>query len=130
LRVDHERFGALALTDASRALLRGEEALRVREDAKELAPRRKSRTSAAPSDVSDGDRDLWEALRECRRKIASERNLPPYVIFHDATLKQMLAERPADRDALLRISGVGQAKLERYGEQFLEVLRRGAAPAA
>ena len=86
--------------------------------------------AAAPSEVADVDRDLWEALRECRRKIASERNLPPYVIFHDATLKQMLAERPADRDALLRISGVGQAKLERYGEQFLEVLRRGAAPAA
>jgi ATP-dependent DNA helicase RecQ len=130
LRVDHERFGALALTDASRALLRGEETLRVREDAKELAPRRKSRAAAVPSEVSDTDRDLWEALRECRRKIASERNLPPYVIFHDATLKQMLAERPADRDALLRISGVGQAKLERYGEQFLEVLRRGTAPAA
>jgi ATP-dependent DNA helicase RecQ len=52
------------------------------------------------------------------------------VIFHDATLKQMLAERPADRDALLRISGVGQAKLERYGDQFLEVLRRGSAPPA
>ena len=130
LRVDHDRFGALALTDASRALLRGEETLRVREDAKDVAPRRKSRAAAAPSEVADVDRDLWEALRECRRKIASERNLPPYVIFHDATLKQMLAERPADRDALLRISGVGQAKLERYGEQFLEVLRRGAAPAA
>jgi ATP-dependent DNA helicase RecQ len=130
LRVDHERFGALALTDLSRALLRGEETVRVREDAKDLGPRRKSRAAAVPSEVADADRDLWEALRECRRKIATERNLPPYVIFHDATLKQMLAERPADRDALLKISGVGQAKLERYGEQFLEVLRRGAVPAA
>jgi ATP-dependent DNA helicase RecQ len=130
LRVDHDRFGALALTEASRALLRGEQTLRVREDAKDVAPRRKSRAAAAPGDVADADRALWEALRECRRKIASERNLPPYVIFHDATLKRMLAERPADRDALLRISGVGQAKLERYGEQFLEVLRRGDAPAA
>jgi ATP-dependent DNA helicase RecQ len=130
LRVDHERFGALALTDASRALLRGEETLRVREDAKDVAPRRKSRATAVPNEVADADRELWEALRECRRQLASERNLPPYVIFHDATLKQMLVERPADRDALLKISGVGQAKLERYGEQFLEVLRRGAAPAA
>ena len=128
LRVDHERFGALALTDASRALLRGEETLRVREDTNDVAPRRKSRT-AVPREVADADRELWEALRECRRKIASERNLPPYVIFHDATLKQMLDERPADRDALLRINGVGQAKLERYGEQFLEVLRRGTAAA-
>ena len=66
---------------------------------------------------------LWEALRECRRQLAAEHNVPPYVIFHDATLRQMLAERPADRAALLAISGVGQAKLERYGERFLEVLR-------
>jgi len=125
LRVDHERFGALALTDASRALLRDEETLRVREDAKELAPRRKPR-AATLGDVAEGDRELWEALRDCRRRLATERNLPPYVIFHDATLREMLAARPADRDALLKISGVGQAKLERYGDQFLEVLRRGA----
>jgi ATP-dependent DNA helicase RecQ len=125
LRVDHERFGALALTDASRPLLRGEESLRVREDPKEPAPRRKPRV-AAQGDIAETDRELWEALRECRRRLATERNLPPYVIFHDATLKQMLAERPIDREALLRINGVGQAKLERYGDQFLEVLRRGA----
>jgi ATP-dependent DNA helicase RecQ len=66
---------------------------------------------------------MWEALRECRRQLAAEQNVPPYVIFHDATLRQMLAERPADREGLLEISGVGQAKLERYGERFLEVLR-------
>jgi ATP-dependent DNA helicase RecQ len=49
--------------------------------------------------------------------------VPPYVIFHDATLRAMLAERPGDGEALLAISGVGQAKLERYGERFLSVLR-------
>jgi ATP-dependent DNA helicase RecQ len=128
LRVDHDRFGALALTDASRALLRGEETLRVREDSKDLAPRRKAR-AAAQGDVVAADRELWEALRECRRKLATERNLPPYVIFHDATLKQMLAERPLDRESLLRISGVGQAKLDRYGEHFLDVLRSSRPPA-
>jgi ATP-dependent DNA helicase RecQ len=129
LRVDHDRYGALALTDASRALLRGEETLRVREDSKDLAPRRKAR-AAAQGDVAAADRELWEALRECRRKLATERNLPPYVIFHDATLKQMLAERPLDRESLLQISGVGQAKLDRYGEHFLDVLRRGSPPPA
>jgi ATP-dependent DNA helicase RecQ len=129
LRVDHARYGALALTDASRALLRGEETLRVREDAKQAAPRKKPR-SAALRDVPDTERELWEALRECRRRLATQQNLPPYVIFHDATLRQMLAERPADRDALLRITGVGQAKLERYGDEFLEVLRRAASVAA
>jgi ATP-dependent DNA helicase RecQ len=120
LRVD-PGFGALTLTEASRPLLRGDATLRAREDSKDLAPRKKARAPAA--DIRDQDRDLWEALRECRRQLAAEQNLPPYVIFHDATLRQMLAERPADRDGLLRISGVGQAKVERYGERFLSVLR-------
>jgi ATP-dependent DNA helicase RecQ len=120
LRVD-AGFGALTLTEASRPLLRGDATLRAREDSKEPAPRKRARAPAA--DIDDHDRDLWEALRECRRQLAAEQNLPPYVIFHDATLRQMLAERPADRDALLKISGVGQAKVERYGERFLSVLR-------
>jgi ATP-dependent DNA helicase RecQ len=120
LEVDHAGYGALKLTEVSRPLLRGEGVLRVREDAKEPAPRKKSRAPAG--DIPDRDRDLWEALRECRRQLAAEQNLPPYVIFHDATLRQMLAERPADREALLKISGIGQAKLERYGERFLSVL--------
>jgi ATP-dependent DNA helicase RecQ len=121
MNVDHEGFGALMLTDASRALLRGETMLRVREDAKAPAPRKKARTPLG--DVAPEDQAMWEALRECRRQLATEQNVPPYVIFHDATLRQMLAERPADREGLLEISGVGQAKLERYGERFLEVLR-------
>jgi ATP-dependent DNA helicase RecQ len=120
LRVD-SAYGALVLTDASRPLLRGEATLRVREDTKDVAPKKKSKPPAA--DMRDEDRELWEALRECRRKLAAEQNLPPYVIFHDATLRQMVAERPADRDGLLKISGIGQAKVERYGERFLSVLR-------
>jgi ATP-dependent DNA helicase RecQ len=120
VQVDHSRFGALVLTDASRPLLRGEATLRVREDAKS-APRRKAR--AGTVEIKPEDEALWEALRDCRKRLAAEHEVPPYVIFHDATLKQMLLERPADREALLAIAGVGQAKLERYGEQFLAVLR-------
>ncbi len=121
LRVEHERYGALALTDRARPLLRGEVAIRVREDAKAIAPRRKTR--AALADLAPEEEALWEALRECRRRLATEHNVPPYVIFHDATLRQMLAERPSDADALLNIAGVGRTKLDRYGEPFLEVLR-------
>jgi ATP-dependent DNA helicase RecQ len=125
MQVDHAGFGALKLTEASRPLLRGEATIRVREDAKAPAARaKKSRPPAGDSPAAD--LDLWEALRECRRQLAAEQNLPPYVIFHDATLRQMLAERPADRDGLLKISGVGQAKVERYGDRFLSVLRGGA----
>jgi ATP-dependent DNA helicase RecQ len=68
------------------------------------------------------DEALWQALRECRRQLAAEHNVPPYVIFHDATLKQMAALRPPDSSALLAIGGVGQAKLARYGERFLAVI--------
>jgi ATP-dependent DNA helicase RecQ len=121
LSVNHEGFGALTLMDASRALLRGETTLRVREEAKAPTSRKKPRSPLG--DVAPDEQEMWEALRECRRQLAAEHNVPPYVIFHDATLRQMLAERPADREGLLGISGVGQAKLERYGERFLEVLR-------
>ena len=73
--------------------------------------------------VAEGDRDLWEALRERRKQLADEGNVPPYVIFHDATLNQMAAERPQTSDEFLNISGVGQTKLERYGAEFMDVIR-------
>jgi ATP-dependent DNA helicase RecQ len=127
LEVDHEGFGALKLTAASRPLLRGETSVRVREDAKAPAPRKKRRTDV--TEIAPEHQALWEALRECRRQLALEQHVPPYVIFHDATLREMLAERPADRAGLLALSGIGQAKVERYGERFLAVLREASSPA-
>jgi ATP-dependent DNA helicase RecQ len=123
-RVDHEGYGALALTEASRALLRGETTLRVREDTRAPAARK---ARAIQSELAPHDEPLWQALRECRRQLAAVQNVPPYVIFHDATLKQMAALRPADEAALLAIGGVGQAKLARYGERFLAVVRAHSA---
>ncbi|HEX6997954.1 MAG TPA: DNA helicase RecQ [Gammaproteobacteria bacterium] len=132
LEVDHERFGALALTERSRPLLRGEVRVSFREDIKRpLAAKPKERKPrAAGYTLRDADRPLWEALRECRRRLAAEQNLPPYVIFHDATLLEMIARRPTSAAELLTVSGVGQAKLDRYGERFLEVLRAHAAQGA
>jgi ATP-dependent DNA helicase RecQ len=69
------------------------------------------------------DLGLWEALRACRQSIASEHNVPAYVIFHDKTLQEMLMYRPQTAEEMLDISGVGQTKLDRYGERFLSVLR-------
>jgi ATP-dependent DNA helicase RecQ len=126
LQVDYEGYGALKLTDRSRPLLRGEVTLQLREDAKQPVARAKAR--GRRTGLSEGDRPLWEALRECRRQLAIEHGLPPYVIFHDATLLQMAESRPSDEQALLMIHGVGHAKLERYGERFLEVIRNAAAP--
>ncbi len=120
LNADQERFGALVLTGKSRPLLRGEIELQLRKDpklAKERAKRKASVTTLAPADQS-----LFEALRQRRKELADRLDLPPYVIFHDATLEQMAAHRPATEDELLSINGVGEAKLARYGAAFLEVI--------
>jgi ATP-dependent DNA helicase RecQ len=126
LRVDAERFGALVLMEESRGVLRGEQEVRLREDP--VAPRKSKRSgkrSSARADVEIVDITLWDALRDCRQRLAAEHKVPPYVVFHDSTLLQMVNDRPTDSEALLEISGVGQAKLTRYGAEFLEVIRRG-----
>ena len=125
LRADVERFGALVLTEASRPLLRGENELWLREDT--VAPARKGRRSVAAPAASNVAAPLWEALRACRKKLADEHGVPPYVIFHDATLAAMANLQPANAEELLGVPGVGQSKLARYGDAFLEVLRNPPA---
>ncbi len=124
LRVDAERFGALVLTEASRSVLRGEQKLELREDPVVTRTRRRKGKSSAGEEVAITDIKLWNALRDCRQRLAAEHSVPPYVIFHDSTLRQMLSDRPDSADALLEISGVGQAKLQRYGDEFLTVIRQ------
>jgi len=124
LSVDTAGYGALKLTENSRPLLRGEEELALRRD---LLVTRKARQAKKPKPkdifVTDVDQDLWEALRERRKVLADENNVPPYVIFHDKTLVQIAATKPQTSEAFLAINGVGQTKLERYGSAFLEVVR-------
>jgi len=121
LKADPARFGGLVLTSECRPLLRGEMTLRLREESKQPALRKKPARKKGAVSAADGS--LWDALRECRKELAKEHDVPPYVIFHDATLMQMMEYRPANPDAMLGISGVGPNKLERYGEAFLEVIR-------
>jgi ATP-dependent DNA helicase RecQ len=118
---DAERYGALVLTESSRGLLRGETPFRFRNDPRQPVMVRKSigKSQAIPEE----SRDLWEALRACRQSLASEHDVPPYVIFHDKTLQEMLTLRPTNESELLEISGIGQIKLDRYGQRFLTVLR-------
>jgi ATP-dependent DNA helicase RecQ len=124
LRADAARFGALVLTETSRGVLRGTTPLQFREDPKRLVVA--SRKTATERVVAEKDLDLWEALRACRQSLASEHNVPPFVIFHDKTLHEMLAYRPQTASEMLGISGVGQTKLDRYGDRFLSVLREEA----
>ncbi|WP_049325813.1 DNA helicase RecQ [Stutzerimonas stutzeri] len=119
--VDLEGFGGLRLSDSCRPLLRGEVTLELRRDLSSKAP--KPASSAASQLVRSEERETWEALRTLRRKLAEEHSVPPYVIFPDATLLEMLRSQPASLADMARISGVGARKLERYGQAFLEVLQ-------
>ena len=123
LFADSERFGALRLTQRSRPLLRGDETLQLRHDPTIAA---KTRKRKADRPVGIADAPLWEALRACRKRLADSRNVPAYVIFPDATLAAMVALKPSTHAELLAVSGVGKAKLEKYGDAFLAVLN-GAA---
>ncbi len=78
---------------------------------------------AAGSFASAADRELWDALRELRMALAKAQNVPPYVVFHDATLAEMVRQRPMDPQALAALSGIGERKLAAYGEDFLQVIR-------
>ncbi len=121
LRADAERYGALVLTEKSRGVLRGDVSLNFREDPKGPVTTKKKR--GGEHVISENDRELWDALRECRQTFANEHNVPAYVIFHDSTLHEFLTHRPQTEEEMLAISGVGQTKLDRYGEGFLSVLR-------
>ncbi|WP_287028314.1 DNA helicase RecQ [Pseudomonas sp. UBA6310] len=125
--IDLEGYGGLRLSESCRPLLRGEVTLELRRDLTTKAP--KSTSSAASQLVQSHERDTWEALRALRRKLAEEHGVPPYVIFPDATLLEMLRSMPTTLSAMGRVSGVGARKLERYGEAFLDVLG-GKAEAA
>ena len=72
--------------------------------------------------LPERDRALFQALREKRMEIARTQNVPPYVIFHDRTLVELAAARPASRAQMAAVAGVGEAKLERYGPAFLSVI--------
>ena len=118
LAVDQEGHGGLRLTHACRPLLRGEQTLELRRLRKEDS--RKLRKKKASFQGAQGE--LWEALRRKRLELAQEQGVPPYVIFHDATLMAMMEYRPQTLAQMSRISGVGERKLEAYGQEFLDVL--------
>ncbi len=116
--------GGLQLGPAARPILRGETPVSILKLVE--APRRSRATTAASSaDVAPDDMALFEALRTVRRELAASVGLPPYVIFHDSTLRAMAAARPGSRAALAKIPGVGDRKLEAYGAAFLSAIAKG-----
>lgn len=125
LTVDAAGHGSLLLTPAADAVLRQEQTVQLRKDVTPRSERAKrGRTSAAPAAPIAGDEQAaWDALRALRLAFAQQAGVPPYVIFHDSTLRDMLQHRPQTLAEMAQLSGVGERKLERYGEAFLAVLR-------
>ena len=130
LNVDMEAYGGLKLTEAARPVLKGQQEVWLRRD---VAPAKRK-----PGKVERGARmreafaganedPLWLALKARRMELAREQGVPPYVIFHDSTLLEILKQRPGNLAELGSISGVGQAKLARYGEAFLRVVAEGVS---
>ncbi len=121
LEVDIEGHGGLRFGESAREVLRGAVPVAFRDEPERpaRASRKRAATGAAVGALSGADVALWEILRARRLSLAKEQAVPPYVIFHDATLMAMVQQRPRDRAALAQIPGVGRSKLERYGDIFL-----------
>lgn len=113
-----DEYGGLSFGPAARAILKGEEQVEI------VVPAKRSKRQGRAVNP-EGD-PLFEALRACRRDLAKEASVPPYVIFHDNTLREMAERKPDNLASLARISGVGQSKLQRYGETFIDVIRAHA----
>ncbi|MGX5730609.1 DNA helicase RecQ [Pseudoxanthomonas beigongshangi] len=120
LEVDAEGYGSLRLTEASRAVLRGERRLLLR---KEAPARERERSARSGVVVPPSDLPLFGALRDLRAQLAKQQNVPAYVIFHDSTLRNIAEHRPGTLDELAQVGGIGGTKLARYGEQVLEAIR-------
>jgi len=125
LEVDAEGHGGLRLAEASRPVLRGEQPVLLRRDALRQHARDRSgdsRTARPAIEVPAADRPLFEALRGLRTRLAREQGVPPYVIFHDATLREIARHRPHTPGDLALIGGIGAGKIERYGEEVLDLV--------
>ena len=128
LRPNVDGHGGLAPTDAAREVLRGERQLELRR-LRPAARRAAAKTRPATVDLPPAAEPLFDALRVLRRRLADEQQVPPYVVFHDATLRTIAATRPTTSAALLAIPGIGAAKAERYGEHVLDLVRSFALDA-
>ena len=130
LTTDAEGYGSLKLAAPSAAVLKGQEEVQLRRDPAKQKPVKMAKRPAVA--LSGADLELFEALRTLRGELAKEQGVPAYVIFHDATLKQMSELKPKTLLTLSAISGVGKTKLERYGQAFLDVILdlAGNAPEA
>ena len=122
LEVDGDGFNTLAVDQSARPILKGQTRLSLRKPTVKLGGKRGRRSYTTQLGPGGVEPALWDALRAKRRDLAVEQNVPPYVIFHDATLIEIAHRKPQSLDEFLTIPGIGERKLARYGDDFLDVL--------
>jgi ATP-dependent DNA helicase RecQ len=124
LEADMAAYGGLKLTEAARPVLKGEQEVWLRRDPEPEKRMSKAERSARAKEAFAGANDdpLWQALKAKRLELAREQGVPPYVIFHDSTLLEIHNRKPQTLDEMGQISGIGQAKLQKYGDAFLQVI--------
>lgn len=128
LTVDMGKISGFRLTEKSWPVLKGTQRVQLRKDPHPI----KLKKSVKPFSrtvlefENEGERQLFEKLRLLRLEIARQFELPPYVVFHDKTLKEMAILKPQSLTAMLQVTGIGEKKLERFGDCFLEVIKEGA----
>jgi ATP-dependent DNA helicase RecQ len=125
LSVNLSEISGFRLTDKSWPVLKGEQTVYLREDPLPIKSRRTPQKAGhkTPDTLPPAAATLWEDLRQLRLSIAKQQNVPPYVVFHDATLLEMVDLLPTTREELLGITGIGEKKADHYGEEFLECIR-------
>ncbi len=122
LSIDIDGYGSLQLTSLAKPLLRGEQALQLRKEASPVLVKDQDKALSDPR-IRWVDQPLWEALRSLRIELAQNQAVPPYVIFHDSTLRQLLRQRPSTSAQMKAINGIGEHKLKQYGQAFLQVIK-------
>jgi ATP-dependent DNA helicase RecQ len=122
LSVDMSGFGSLCLTEKSYPLLRGEHTIAFRNDPAKSPKKSKTSLKRDPKLLPTPTDSLWQALKNKRLDLARDQGVPPYVIFHDSSLIEIHAKKPQNLNEFATISGVGESKLQRYGEIFIKVI--------
>lgn len=125
IHITADRFPVLKLTPGSWAILKGQVSVYHKRDLIEKHEASNKQTGLSPQDINRlFDQELFGELRQLRQEIAQGKDLPPYVIFHDSTLKEMATYLPQDKDEFLEIKGVGEKKYESYGEAFINLIKK------
>ncbi|ASU40508.1 DNA helicase RecQ [Herbaspirillum sp. meg3] len=124
LTVDHENYSSLKLTEEAKPVLRGEQKIQLRQYQKPVKPKRtSSKSNYTETDLSTEEQTLFDKLRWWRVETARKHNVPAYVIFHDATMREIAKAKPSSLDDLRGVTGVGEKKLETYGTEIIALIQ-------